>query len=247
MNHTTNLSMGRMRRSVLGAAILSSLFVPSLASAFSFTDGNMFNLFYAKTEYQAGAGGTTSTSGNSLGNPGNARTVVHTVAGSSGTSRVGASHIATQSLTTTPPTGFLSVDMGIDAQLLTSSTIQIGRLAFVVEQNGTLFASDTITWTGNGWTGIFPDGLFEQDFEQINFQTSTYRNSGVNPDFDLAGSSLRFGFLTWAESSSLDAQSVTMLFDNFNVNFTANPVPEPATLSVLALAALARRRRLRSA
>lgn len=226
------------RRTLIAAAFFAAA-IPA-AHAFSFSDGTMFNLLYARTVYQYGPGGsatvgTTST----LGNPGNGRTVQlsHNGMGAG----IGLTHIATQSAVTLQPGGIANINMSIDLRLL-NNIASLVDFAFVVEQSGRRYATFLNPQQGTtSYQTLNALNLNENDFEEITFDGTFFTDSSQRPDFQLAGSTIRFGF--WTSSEGFSGAIHEGIYDNFVVSGTA--VPEPTAIAALGLglAAVARRRK----
>jgi hypothetical protein len=228
-----------LRRTGL-VAMIGAVSIPG-AHAFAFSDGNMFNLLYSRTIYQYGFGGTANTAGSSQGNPGNARYVQ--LSHNGGGTGVGATHIASQSAITIQPGGIANVNFSLDFRLQSSFSSPVD-LAFVIEQAGRRYATFLVPQQGTtSYQTIDALGLNENDFEEIAFDGTLFTDSSQRPDFQLAGSTMRFGF--WTSSEGFGSAVHDGLYDNFSVSGTA--VPEPAAMAMMGigLASMLRRRNSR--
>lgn len=116
-------------------------------------------------------------------------------------------------------------------------------LAFLVFQNGVSYIADHQIYAPNTILTKSSIGLTENDFSEVTMSLTGVSNSASKPDFDLVGSTISFGFFTSGVTTNTSGES-DIYFDNFSVS--AEAVPEPATMALLAIPALVALRKKKS-
>ena len=107
-----------------------------------------------------------------------------------------------------------------------------------IRQNGVVYAVPGLLATDPDWTGKSFVDLVDTDFHVIG--------GSAHPDFSGTGAPIEVGFITGHSTPSTQHGSYNVETGIDNWTFVITPVPEPATLSLLALGGLAMIRRRRN-
>jgi len=230
----------------LSALIVSLIILATAQSSFAvvdYGDGDFTLSQWQTTAYYLGNGGTIGLNRvSSGGNPGVYLRVDHLVnraPGGSNSSIVYGLH--TLAGATYNPITDGAIDT-IDFSILYNNIdTAASGMAFgmALRQNGNIYGIDPIiSGTASGWQSVNKTSLQESDFGLKVKQTDTFiTDFNQNPDFSGSGSLIELGLFTWNSNTSTDVPAIEKVgFDNWAV--TVNNVPEPMTLSLLALGSL---------
>jgi len=204
--------------------------IASTAQAQSFSDSTFNNADWGTIWF-----GSISFSAQQTptgGNPGFGREVTHVLG--DGTA-IGVVHLFNPINIITGPGGISSVSYSLDC-LAPDEQMGVGLSLY---QDGFLYVAD-YSAVGSAWQTKGATGLTETMFGQVDLSPSSVVNMSLNPDFDRANSNIGLGFFT---ANSGGPATISGSFDNFNVEVDA--VPEPATMALLALPAIATLRKRR--
>lgn len=215
-------------------AFASAIAGCALAQAQTFSDTTFNNSDWLATSFSQG---TVSFSAGqvSLGNPDTGRQVSHVLGDMTA---IGVAHVFNPASVTIGTGGIAGLTYQIDFIVQPFAPIGLG---FLVVQNGRYYIADYFGATQTQWTTAVSDTLTENMFGEVNVSMSSVQNTNSNPDFDLVGSTLQFGYFTANSGGPITIQSN---FDNFSVS--AEAVPEPATMALIAIPALIALRKKKS-
>ena len=206
----------------------------AVSQAQTFSDTTFNNSDWSAISFTQGT--TSFTAGQvSLGNPDTGRQVTHDLGD---TTAIGVAHVFNPASVTIGTGGMAGLTYQIDFIVQPFAPVGLG---FLVVQNGRYYISNYLAATQTQWTTAVSDTLTESMFGEVNVSLGSVQNMNSNPDFDLVGSTLQFGFFTANSGGPIIIQSN---YDNFSVS--AEAVPEPATMALLAIPALAALRKKKS-
>lgn len=207
--------------------------IASTAQAQSFSDSTFNNADWGAINYQFGSATFTAQQTPTGGNPGSGREVTHVLG--DGTA-IGIVHLFIPINIFTGPGGISSVSYSLDC-LAPQGQMGVGLALY---QDESLYVADYTAVGGSSWQTKGATGLTESMFGLVDVSPSSVANMSINPDFDLVNSNISLGFFT---ANSGGPATISGSFDNFNVEVDA--VPEPATMALLALPAIAAMRKRR--
>ena len=187
--------------------------------------------------------GATATGGaiknSSGGNPGAYRRGTH-----DWTTKVSGASIAFSHINPTfvydPSTQGEIVELNYDLDMATFSAPHVGGVGV-----GSALMQDGHIFTASGSTSILNTGWQLHEFLSKVSTDFTSQTTAGHPDFSTSGSPIQFGFFTSNGGSGTVRNLIaTFGIDNYNVEVSNNPIPEPSTFSLLLIAgaALTRRR-----
>ncbi|ARU41076.1 hypothetical protein CCB80_07950 [Armatimonadetes bacterium Uphvl-Ar1] len=206
----------------------------AVSQAQTFSDTTFNNSDWSAISFTQGT--TSFTAGQvSLGNPDTGRQVTHDLGD---TTAIGVAHVFNPASVTIGTGGMAGLTYQIDFIVQPFAPVGLG---FLVVQNGRYYISNYLAATQTQWTTAVSDTLTESMFGEVNVSLGSVQNMNSSPDFDLVGSTLQFGFFTANSGGPIIIQSN---YDNFSVS--AEAVPEPATMALLAIPALAALRKKKS-
>jgi hypothetical protein len=215
--------MKSFTKSVVTATVIAGVVT---AQAQTFSDTTFNNSDWTALSFTQGT--TSFTAGQvSLGNPDTGRQVSHVLGDMTA---IGVAHVFNPASVTIGTGGIAGLTYQIDFIVQPFAPVGVG---FLVVQNGRYYISNYFGATQTQWTTAVSDTLTESMFGEVNISMSTVQNTNSNPDFDLVGSTLQFGYFTANSGGPITIQSN---YDNFSVS--AEAVPEPATMTLLAIPAL---------
>lgn len=200
------------------------LALAAASQALNLTDTDMFASNWTIDEFVLFGSGSVGESNIASGNPGNARRIFNNMDANSGIAGV---HLHDQAVLTIQQGGIADVTMSLDT--LTSASIM--GVGLIIKQSGKYYVADYGATSLSIWQ-TYGNTYNASNFVEVVFGNGITFDGNSNPDFNLVGSQLQFGYI--AANSSANPVTVPGDFDNFSVQ----AVPEPATLSLLAVSAL---------
>jgi hypothetical protein len=219
---------------LLATLLLVTTLLPASTVLFdgTFTPGN-----YALSTYNP-AGATVGFSQSAAGgNPGSAIdiTISYTAAFNVRAGLISSTLTYNPSvqgaITTIDASGDLYLDLG-----QFNGVTNNGRLVWMIEQGGSYYRAlgSIASLAPTTFQSFSSPGLTAASFGQVDFATNTV-NGAANPDFSATGGLIRFG-LTATFAPSVVTAPGTVLIRHDNLRYEINPVPEPSTWALTALA-----------
>lgn len=223
--------MKSLTKSIIVATAVAGVFT---AQAQTFTDSTFNSGDWSKFVFIDGSGTVAGQQTATGGNPGPARLVTNTLGANSA---VAAAHFYDPIAIFTGPGGLGRISYSLDV-LAPSFAMGVGLALY---QDGFIYVADYSAVFSNEWQTKSASNLTESMFGRISLTSSSVLDMSSNPDFDLVNSEITLGFFT---ANSGGPAVIEGVFDNYSVSIEA--VPEPATMALLAIPALAALRKKKS-
>lgn len=215
--------------------VLAALAVATTSQGQSFSDATFNDLDWSEFSNVVNTGSFTAVQA------GNSANIFRRVSFSmSPNSAIGVTHYMNSSATVIGSGGLGTINFSIDHVKMDGMGY---GLAFLVFQNGVSYIADHQIYAPNTILTKSSIGLSENDFSEVTMSLTGVSNSASKPDFDLVGSTISFGFFTSGVTTNTSGES-DIYFDNFSVS--AEAVPEPASMALIALPALIALRKKKS-
>ncbi|MCY2925529.1 MAG: PEP-CTERM sorting domain-containing protein [Planctomycetota bacterium] len=246
MNTRTNIRIAGVGLVLAWAAAAGSV------QAASFFDGVFNNSDWSLTVLTNATGTGSTAQGFQVltgGNPNEYRRVRHqlVVTGQPFNGAVHSLHLNNNAFYTPSTQGAISyIDYKEDSINFVPATVVPGNgqgSGLLILQNGKYYRQQNpllvMPYSGySNWTANSAPGLLSTDFAEVTLAGIV--NVGSNPDFSAAGSIMQLGF--YRGNSGNTGYNTDCGIDNWSVNI----VPEPATMGLVALGALAALKRRRA-
>lgn len=247
MNTRTNI-----RIAGVGLVLAWAAAAGSVQAAASFFDGVFNNSDWSLTVLTNATGTGSTAQGFQVlagGNPNEYRRVRHqlVVTGQPFNGAVHSLHLNNNAFYTPSTQGAISyIDYKEDSINFVPATVVPGNgqgSGLLILQSGKYYRQQNpllvMPYSGySNWTANPAPGLLAADFAEVTLAGIV--NGGSNPDFSAAGSIMQLGF--YRGNSGNTGYNTDCGIDNWSVNI----VPEPATMGLVALGALAALKRRRA-